>query len=245
MSARGICTTVDGSLWGSVLFTPCLSQDAPLLMWWSLGIRSTPAEAASNLQHLLRTWCFLATLPFMGLHQGRPHRIHQGLRGWCLNPRDGETSCSPTSWEHWTSFPRSPTSGRLAMVNLKVEVPYCFQVMDTESPREQWSPIFLAPVTSFMEENSFRDQGRECFWDDSSTWHLLYTEFLLLLYQLHLRSLSQEDALEKEMATHSSNLAWEIPWTGEPSGLQSMGLQRTRHSLRTKQQQHPPRDCSF
>ena len=38
-------------------------------------------------------------------------------------------------------------------------------------------------------------------------------------------SLVQEDLLEKEMATHSSILAWEIPWTEEPSGLQSMGLQ--------------------
>ena len=36
-------------------------------------------------------------------------------------------------------------------------------------------------------------------------------------------SLSQEDSLEKEMATHSSILAWQIPWTGEPGGLQSMG----------------------
>ena len=104
------------------------------------------------------------------------------------------------------------------MVNLKVKLPYRLQVMDPKSPREQRSPIFLAPVTGFMEENSFRDQGRECFGDDSSTWHLLYTEFLLLLYQLRLRSLSQEDALEKEMATNSSNLAWEILWTEERSG---------------------------
>ena len=41
--------------------------------------------------------------------------------------------------------------------------------------------------------------------------------------------LGQEDALEKEMATHSSILAWKIPWTEEPGGLQSMGLQRVRH----------------
>ena len=40
------------------------------------------------------------------------------------------------------------------------------------------------------------------------------------------RSLSREDPLEEEMATHSSVLAWEIPWTEEPSGLQSMGSQR-------------------
>ena len=40
------------------------------------------------------------------------------------------------------------------------------------------------------------------------------------------RSLGQEDPLEKEMATHSSVLAWKIPWTEEPGGLQSMELQR-------------------
>ena len=39
------------------------------------------------------------------------------------------------------------------------------------------------------------------------------------------------------MATHSSILAWKIPWTGEPGGLQSMGLQRVGHDLVTKQQQ--------
>ena len=42
-------------------------------------------------------------------------------------------------------------------------------------------------------------------------------------------SLDWEVPLEKEMATHSSILAWEIPWTEEPSGLQSMGLQRVGH----------------
>ena len=41
--------------------------------------------------------------------------------------------------------------------------------------------------------------------------------------------------LEKEMASHSSVLAWEIPWTEEPSGLQSVGSQRVRHNLVTKQ----------
>ena len=42
-------------------------------------------------------------------------------------------------------------------------------------------------------------------------------------------SLGWEDPLEKEMATHSSTLAWKIPWTEEPSGLQSMGSQRVGH----------------
>ena len=44
-----------------------------------------------------------------------------------------------------------------------------------------------------------------------------------------VRSLGQEDPLEKEMATHSSTLAWKIPWTEEPGRLQSMGLQRVEH----------------
>ena len=44
-------------------------------------------------------------------------------------------------------------------------------------------------------------------------------------------------ALEKEMATHSSTLAWRIPWREEPGGLQSMWLQRVGHNLTTKQQQ--------
>ena len=44
-----------------------------------------------------------------------------------------------------------------------------------------------------------------------------------------VRSLGQRDPLEEEMATHSSILAWRIPWTEEPGGLQSMGLYRVRH----------------
>ena len=44
-----------------------------------------------------------------------------------------------------------------------------------------------------------------------------------------VRPLGQEDPLEKDMATHSSILAWKIPWTGEPGRLQSMGSQRVRH----------------
>ena len=43
------------------------------------------------------------------------------------------------------------------------------------------------------------------------------------------QALGWEDPLEKEIATHSSILVWEIPWTEEPDGLKSMGLQRVRH----------------
>ena len=48
--------------------------------------------------------------------------------------------------------------------------------------------------------------------------------------EMQVQSLGQEDPLEKEMATHCSILAWRIPWTEEPGGLQSMGLQSIRHN---------------
>ena len=47
---------------------------------------------------------------------------------------------------------------------------------------------------------------------------------LLAMQETQVRSLGGEDPLEKGMATHSSILAWRIPWTEEPGGLQSMGL---------------------
>ena len=49
---------------------------------------------------------------------------------------------------------------------------------------------------------------------------------LSVVRETWVRSLGQEDPLEKETATHSSILAWRIPWTEKPGGLQSMGLQR-------------------
>ena len=61
-------------------------------------------------------------------------------------------------------------------------------------------------------------------------------------------SLDQEEPLEEEMATHSSILAWEIPWTVEPGRLQSMGSLRVEHDLTTKQQHisiSPPSGASL
>ena len=50
------------------------------------------------------------------------------------------------------------------------------------------------------------------------------------LQETWVQSLGWEDTLEKGMATHSSILAWTIPWTEEPGGLQSMGSKRVRHN---------------
>ena len=50
--------------------------------------------------------------------------------------------------------------------------------------------------------------------------------------ETQVQSLDQEDPLQKEMATHSSTVAWKIPWTEEPGRLQPMGLQRVRHRFK-------------
>ena len=52
---------------------------------------------------------------------------------------------------------------------------------------------------------------------------------LSVMQETQVRSLGQKDALEEGMATHSSILAWGIPWTEEPGGLQSKRWQRVRH----------------
>ena len=53
------------------------------------------------------------------------------------------------------------------------------------------------------------------------------------MQETQVQSLGGEDPLEEGMATHSSILAWRIPWTEEPGGLQSIGSQRVRHDLVT------------
>ena len=57
------------------------------------------------------------------------------------------------------------------------------------------------------------------------------------MQEMPVWSLGQEDPQEKEIVTHSSILAWEIPWTEEPGGLQSKGSQRVVRILAIKQQQ--------
>ena len=63
------------------------------------------------------------------------------------------------------------------------------------------------------------------------------------MQETRVGSLGQEDPLEKEMATHSSSLAWEIPWTEEPGGLQkswTWDCKRIKHDFATKQQSGNP-----
>ena len=55
-------------------------------------------------------------------------------------------------------------------------------------------------------------------------------ERLSTMWETWVRSLGWQDPLEKEMATHSSTIAWKIPWMEEPGRLESMGLQRVGHN---------------
>ena len=85
-------------------------------------------------------------------------------------------------------------------------------------------------------------QTRECLWSQRMYFFfnfLFYSQASLVtqsvknlpaLQETWVRSLGREGSLEKEMATPSSILAWRIPWTEEPGGLQSMGSQRVRHA---------------
>ena len=79
--------------------------------------------------------------------------------------------------------------------------------------------ISLLPLTNFVSELPRRLCGKE----------------LPAKQEMWVWSLGREDPLENEMATHSGILAKEIPWTKEPGRLQSMGSQRVRHDLVTKQ----------
>ena len=63
------------------------------------------------------------------------------------------------------------------------------------------------------------------------------------MQETQVRSLGQEDPLKKEMAAHSSTLAWKIPWTEEASGLQSMGSQRVGHDWATSLSSHLSVNC--
>ena len=80
-----------------------------------------------------------------------------------------------------------------------------------------WDLWLLVPAIWASQEA--RDKEPACSVGDAGDW---------------VQSLGREEPLGEEMAPHSSILAWEILWTEEPGGLQSMGSQRVRHDLATK-----------
>ena len=107
----------------------------------------------------------------------------------------------------------------------------------------------MGPFLFHLLQNEFLDQKIgcvECYNDEEGIHKSMHGGFgrniaggaplvtqmvknLPAMQETLVQLLGQEDPLEKEMATHSSILAWKIPWTEEPGGLQSMGSQRVEH----------------
>ena len=97
-----------------------------------------------------------------------------------------------------------------------------------------WAAVYgvtQSDMTEVMQqEQQYQQQQRsEMGFPDGSV-----VENLPATQETRVQTFSQEDSLEKEMAVHSSILAWEIPWTEEPSMLQSTGHKRVRHILAAK-----------
>ena len=100
-----------------------------------------------------------------------------------------------------------------------------------------WLPRFLSCVRGCGTQSLFS----RCFQSRSTKLLSLVAQMvknLPAVWETQVWSLGQEAPLEKGIATHSSILAWRIPWTVEPGGLQSMRLQRVGHSWATKQQHY-------
>ena len=73
------------------------------------------------------------------------------------------------------------------------------------------------------------DKHQRLFWISLASLVAQTVKGLLTMQETWVQSPGQEDPLEKDMATHSSTLAWRIPWTEKPGRLQSMGSHRVRH----------------
>ena len=82
-------------------------------------------------------------------------------------------------------------------------------------------------------ERAYKENHRWCTNIDTDILVAQMVKNLPAMQETQVQSLAWEDPLEKGMATHSSILAWRMPWTEEPGGLQSMGLQRVRHDWAT------------
>ena len=100
----------------------------------------------------------------------------------------------------------------------------CQQIWKTQQWPLGWKRSVSIPIPK-------KGNAKEC--SNYCTVALISHASGLPWWETRVWSLRQEDLLEKEMATHSSTLVWKIPWTEEPGGLQSMGLQRVRHDWKT------------
>ena len=136
-------------------------------------------------------------------------------------------------------------------VHLPMQLPVKFIVKRIKKEvmnKEDWQNIYQMLIWAWCPDAEIKDHFLfSCFWEyyflnDPQWWCINNNKTLFFKQDENIISLkipkqnikSRLNHLE-EMATHSSILAWEIPWTEEPDRLQSMGLQRVEHNLATKQ----------
>ena len=102
-----------------------------------------------------------------------------------------------------------------------------------------WKVVFKVSVCKYIYTMKYLFSHQVVSDSSATPWTVVHQALLWILYhwaipvknppakqETQVRSLGWDGALEKRMATHSSILAWEVPWTGEPGRLQSMGSQR-------------------
>ena len=111
------------------------------------------------------------------------------------------------------------------------------RVKESKHVNLRWCAVQWPTVQTLINTSSVNRLVRACVsWKDStlsSPWAFLVAQTVKRLpavQETRVRSQGWEDPLEKEMATHSSTLAWKIPWTEESGRLQSMGSQRVGHN---------------
>ena len=123
-------------------------------------------------------------------------------------------------------------SGNPDSVSVKPRIALFCTLLGTEDP----GTLLCTPIISTTFRSHDCTKSMVC----SKPMTFFYKTFLASLvaqrlkclpamWETWVRSLGREDSLQKKMATHSSILAWRIPWVEEPGGLQSTGLQRVRH----------------
>ena len=104
---------------------------------------------------------------------------------------------------------------------VKVLYSNCQQIWKSQQGPQDWKRPAIIPIPQ-------KGNVKEC--SNYRTIALIYMlKNLPAMQEILVLSLGWEDPLEKGMATHSSILTWELPWTEEPDGLQSMGLQTAGH----------------
>ena len=177
-------------------------------------------------------------------------KLFPGLRSLVLHP----------SLRYFTQLPSTPLSGLSSKVNspgksasdpitnMLPTLPnlfiHCYiiweKAMTPHSSTLAWKIPWMEELGRLQSMGSHRVRHD---WSDLAAaaayyilripWWLRGKRIHLPMKKMQVQSLCWEDSLEKEMATHSSILAWRIPWMEEPGGLQSMRLQRVRHDWAT------------